>query len=174
MHVCCFFCISSDLGRSSPSCAFQRGFTAIELMVTVAILAVLTTLAAPSFTPLMERWRVRQAAEELQSTIYCACSETVKRGGSVTVVTNTGDWFHGWTANHPRSPSPLPHYVASSKTTLYVDRWGMSGVANAAEHFEALITAEGKDKTAASSQRLCIPLVGRIKRQDAKDDCNDS
>jgi type IV fimbrial biogenesis protein FimT len=60
---------------------FSRGFTAIELMVTVAILAVLAGIAAPSFNPIIERWRVRQVSEELQSTLYFARSEAVKRGG---------------------------------------------------------------------------------------------
>src|SRR2546427_6401346 len=36
------------------------------------------SLAAPSFTPLMERWRVRQVAEDLQATIYFARSEALK------------------------------------------------------------------------------------------------
>src|SRR5256885_11314686 len=63
----------------------RKGFTTLELMVVVAILAILTALAAPSFTPLMERWRVRQVAEDLQATIYFARSEALKRGGNVTI-----------------------------------------------------------------------------------------
>ena len=46
-----------------------RGFTLIEVMVVVSILAVLIAIAAPSFTPMIERWRVRQATEQLQSTL---------------------------------------------------------------------------------------------------------
>ncbi|WKL17176.1 GspH/FimT family pseudopilin [Comamonas testosteroni] len=68
---------------------FSKGFTAIELMVTVAILAILAGIAAPSFNPIIERWRVRQISEELQSTLYFARSEAVKRGGGVTILRNT-------------------------------------------------------------------------------------
>ena len=87
---------------------FSRGFTAIELMVTVAILAVLAGLAAPSFNPIIERWRVRQVSEELQSTLYFARSEAIKRGGNVTILrsddgggctavgTDTSLWSCGW------------------------------------------------------------------------------
>lgn len=84
-----------------------RGFTMIELMVVVAVMAILIALAAPSFTPLIERWRVRGAAEALTSTVYYARSEAIKRGGSVIVEKNPNaagcvtataltEWGCGW------------------------------------------------------------------------------
>jgi type IV fimbrial biogenesis protein FimT len=85
----------------------SHGFTAIELMVVVAIVAILAALAGPSFTPLIERWRVRDAAETLTSSIYYARSEAIKRGGNVIIIkspnsgtctTATGvtQWGCGW------------------------------------------------------------------------------
>ena len=84
-----------------------RGFTLLEVMVVVAIIAVLAAIAAPSFTPLIERWRVRNAAEGLQSTLYFARSEGIKRGGNVIVMkaanggsctnaTAATQWGCGW------------------------------------------------------------------------------
>jgi type IV fimbrial biogenesis protein FimT len=57
-------------------------------MVVVAIIAVLAALAGPSFTPLIERWRVRDAAETLTSSIYYARSEAIKRGGNIIIIKN--------------------------------------------------------------------------------------
>ena len=86
----------------------ERGFTAIELMVTVSIVALLLALAAPSFTPLIESWRVRQATEQLQSTLNYARSEAIKHGGRVAIqkipnntngctsATGNRDWDCGW------------------------------------------------------------------------------
>ena len=85
----------------------SHGFTAIELMVTVAIVAILAALAGPSFTPLIERWRVRDAAETLTSSLYYARSEAIKRGGNIIIIKNpnsgtcttaAGDtqWGCGW------------------------------------------------------------------------------
>lgn len=90
----------------TPPAARYRGFTAIELMVTVAILAVLAALAAPSFTPIIQRWRVRDAAESLTTALYFARSEAIKLGGNIVVAKNTSgngctssgnsDWSCGW------------------------------------------------------------------------------
>ena len=79
----------------------QDGFTMIELMVVVAILAALASLAAPSFRDMVEGYRVRQAIEEMTSTVYFARSEAIKRGGNISVRRNcaTGDaddWDCGW------------------------------------------------------------------------------
>ena len=77
-------------------------------MVTVAIFAILAALAGPSFTPLIERWRVRSAAEDLTATIYFARSEAIKRGGQVAIqkipnntdgctsAINASEWDCGW------------------------------------------------------------------------------
>lgn len=85
----------------------NQGFTMIELMIVVAIMAILIALAAPSFTPLIERWRVRDSAETLTSSLYYARSEAIKRGGNVIVAKNPNaancttatantEWGCGW------------------------------------------------------------------------------
>ena len=55
----------------------EAGFTAIELLVTVSVVAILAALAAPSFKPLIDRWRVRNALESMQSTLFLARSEAI-------------------------------------------------------------------------------------------------
>lgn len=57
-------------------------------MVVVAIVAILTALAGPSFRPLIERWRVRDVSESMTSTMYFARSEAIKRNGNVIIQKN--------------------------------------------------------------------------------------
>lgn len=74
-----------------------RGFTAIELMVTVAVVAILVALAAPSFRQLIATQRVKSVASALNESLWIARSEALKRNDNVAFVfPNAGtvaDWY---------------------------------------------------------------------------------
>ena len=61
----------------------RRGFTAIELMVTVAVVAIFATLAAPSFRQLIATQRVKSVASALNESLWVARSEALKRNDNV-------------------------------------------------------------------------------------------
>jgi type IV fimbrial biogenesis protein FimT len=71
-----------------PRSTVQLGFSLIEVMVVVAIAGLLLALAAPSFTPVIERWRVRSATEALQGSIFTARSAAIKHAGDVVLKKN--------------------------------------------------------------------------------------
>lgn len=75
-----------------------HGFTLIELMVTLAIAAILMFLAAPSFVSYQRNTQLTSAANTLLAAINAARGEAMKRGMSAMVVpTNNGsDWTTGW------------------------------------------------------------------------------
>lgn len=76
--------------------ARAKGFTLIELMMVVAIGAILATLAAPSMRDLILKNRLRGAAEEAQSMLQLARSEAVKRNADVYVsFTDGAAWCFG-------------------------------------------------------------------------------
>lgn len=74
--------------------ASKRGFTLIELMVTIAILAITLGLAVPSFQEFVARNRLAAATNELVSALALARSEAVKRAARVTIA--SADWTGGW------------------------------------------------------------------------------
>lgn len=87
--------MSKSIQHNTPSTA-QRGFTLIELMVTLAVLAIVVTLAVPSFSSFMANQRVKTAAQDLFMAMMYARSEAIKRNGNVYIKSNSGDWHNGW------------------------------------------------------------------------------
>jgi len=68
----------------------QHGFTLMELMATLAIITILAAIAYPSFTDMIERNRLKGAAEGLFGDMEFAKSEAIKRNEVITVTTTTG------------------------------------------------------------------------------------
>jgi type IV fimbrial biogenesis protein FimT len=62
-----------------------EGFSLIEVMVIVAITAILFAIAAPTFGEYTTNTRVRAAAEALQSDLVLARNEALKRNQRVTL-----------------------------------------------------------------------------------------
>lgn len=63
----------------------HAGFTMIELMVVVVVLAVLLTVAVPSFEAAMNGNRLAGASNELMASLQTARMEAVKRNGRVAL-----------------------------------------------------------------------------------------
>lgn len=64
----------------------RRGFTLIELMITLAVFGVLAALSVPSLTDWMANTRVRSVAETLQNGLRQAQTEAVTRSRQVAFV----------------------------------------------------------------------------------------
>ncbi|KRC23797.1 general secretion pathway protein GspH [Acidovorax sp. Root217] len=169
-------------------------------MVVVAIVAILAALAGPSFRPLIERWRVRDAAESVISTFYFARSEAIKRGGQVIIQPNSNPgWGAGWhvffdvsgegaqvcdASKTPNEcdlqivPAPTKVDIGVAGTTngaITIDRWGMAshtgGGSTAPTNMFFEIMPAGKDMTDSSAARVCVGMGGRIVRKKGSETC---
>lgn len=78
------------------------GFSLIELMITIAVVAILLALAFPSFEGSMRSNRVASASNELMASFSLARTEGLRSPGGAVVCTSTngstcgGDWNDGW------------------------------------------------------------------------------
>src|SRR5688500_13977588 len=90
--------IRLDATRRFPDSQRSRaaGFSLVELMVTLAMLAILVALAAPAFSDFQERSAVRGATEQFVGLIAQARFEAAKRNRPVSVtVTRDGELWCG-------------------------------------------------------------------------------
>jgi type IV fimbrial biogenesis protein FimT len=87
----------SDMKRFNSKLQHAGGFTLIELMVALVILAVIALWAIPSFRDTFVQIRMRSVASDLQSAILRARSEAVQRDVPVTIRAVANDWTLGWT-----------------------------------------------------------------------------
>lgn len=91
-------------GHQLPGAGHVSGFTLIELMVTIAIAAILATLAIPSFKEVINNSRLKSHSTAFYSSLLLARSEAIKRNGRVVLCksadgatcTTTGNWQQGW------------------------------------------------------------------------------
>lgn len=93
------------------------GFTLVELMATLAVLAILLGLAVPAFGTITERSREADALYRLTTSMALARISAVRLGTPVTACPSSdgltcrgdSDWSHGWIvyADPQRTPNPL-------------------------------------------------------------------
>lgn len=82
----------------------QHGFTLLELLMTLAIAAVLLSLAVPAYKQLVSRNRLAALVSDLVGDLNYARNEAINRGQPVFVCasegqlpcSNDGNWRHGW------------------------------------------------------------------------------
>ncbi|MGJ7531913.1 MULTISPECIES: GspH/FimT family pseudopilin [unclassified Variovorax] len=164
------FCASS-WGRSCHA-ERQRGFTLIELMVVIALMTVLLVMALPSFSGLIEKYRVEGMASALMASVSHARSEAARRGKTVTIQARAGcsgrDWSCGWdtvvgsgAASETLKRQDPDTRVAVQKGTLggiSFDAMGHSaGVAGFSFH------PVGSDGSSSNAVAVCLALGGRVR-----------
>ena len=76
----------------------QQGFNVVELMIVLAIVGVLTAIAAPNMADMVRVQRVRTAAFDIVAGLTLARSEALKRNTKVTMTPAAGGWGNGWTS----------------------------------------------------------------------------
>lgn len=134
----------------------QHGFTLIELMVTIAVLAIVLSIAAPGLRSVIQNNRAAAISNELVSALQLARSEAIKRAVAVQVCPSNdqvacgGSWNDGWIVQ-----------VSGAATLQAWQRpLGGGGFANAAALPTAITFVPEGRTTAASSTTFQLVMPG--------------
>lgn len=74
----------------------NRGFTLLEALVTIALLAILGSMAAPGMAQMLKAQQLQYAVVDLGLALRQARHEAIARQRPVIVANRDGNWAHGW------------------------------------------------------------------------------
>lgn len=143
--------------------ARPQGFTLLELMITLAVVAILAALATPSFTGVVNSNRLTSQANELVAGIQTARSEALRRNRRITLCRSTdgatcaaaaGEW-NAWLVAVPGT-NPLE---IIQRATLKAPLELTAGVANVDFRPDGLARDAGTGGLLATTFTLCLPTT---------------
>lgn len=141
-----------------------RGFTLIELMVTLGVLAVLVSIAAPSFNTMIQNNRMTTRANDLVTALQLARSEAIKRGTAVTVTATGGNWNSGWTV--ATGGTDLRVYPAAAGTITFTETGGRTTISyqsnGIASNGPLTMNVCDSGRTGETGRQITVLLSGRV------------
>ncbi len=151
----------------------SSGFTLIELMIVLALVAIIASFAVPSFSTIIANGRIASYSNDVVGVLTYARAEAIKRGRTVRVSPATGnDWATGavaWTdanadgarqaAEILRQTSEVPGAVSLASTDLVV--FTGSGFSSTTPTLTIC-----DDRSGESGREITITAGGRIRAED--------
>lgn len=98
------------------------GFTLIELMITIAVLAIILAIAIPNVEIWMVRARIQSAAGKLQQDINWAKGYAIRSGYPVSIGIQGGGNACAWTIS-PQTISTVLQNVPQMSATQYANQY---------------------------------------------------
>jgi type IV fimbrial biogenesis protein FimT len=161
------------------------GFTLVELMVTIAIAAIIVALGVPSFLRTLARHTIASQAEELQDAVRVGRNEAMKRSGPVVLCrteesnpshcAGTGGSWQTWvmftdvarSGTFAAGDSVLrQHQDASRRTTVTGDaasiRFEATGIAHANTGSAVFVLGERGATDLVQQRQVCVNPRGAV------------
>ena len=163
--------------------ARMRGFTLIELMVTLVVLAIVVGIAIPNFSTMIRDNRSITLADELIGAVNYARAQAITASGPVSLCASSNgttcgsDWTEGWivftdgvtsdTVTPPVVSTVLRYWDAPASATITVAQNStptnfirFTNLGTLARTGNALITSQIEGCTGDSAREITINRGG--------------
>ena len=153
-----------------------RGFTLVELLVVLAVGAILLAIAIPSYAFLVNSSRLAAVTNDLVTALHLARSEAIKRGMRVTVCKTsnamadtpvcdtTASWQQGWLVFVDGGTKGV---IDSGDTLLRVQDRVSAAVTITTSNFSSFVSylpsgkSQGPNELANGALRVCVASTRR-------------
>jgi len=177
--------VAASVSAARRSRRRAAGFTLVELMVTVAVAALVVGLGVPSFLRTLARHAIAAQAEELQDAVRIGRNEAMKRSGPVvlcrteesnpTHCAGSGGSWQTWVLFTDAARSGAfaagdsvlrQHQEVSRRTTVTADaasiRFEATGIAHADTGSAVFVLAERGAADHAQQRQVCVNPRGEV------------
>ena len=144
----------------------SAGFTLIELMVTITVLAIMLFIALPNFSVWMQNTQIRTAGEAILNGLQLARAEAIRRNVNVEL---RMDVSSGWTARVPVTGEVIQSRLAgegsaasavtiapAGATTITFNGFGSIAANDDGSPAITEIKIDSPSIAAADSRELCV------------------
>jgi type IV fimbrial biogenesis protein FimT len=152
------------------------GFTLIELMIVLALMAIIGAIAMPAFREMVASNRLLTSANGMVASFHQARSEAVRRSLTVTITacrpdcgsTGTADWSNGWQtlvagtviAEHAALASNIT--TGANGATAYATSYGYSSQGRLGISTQNQILLCDDSRTGEAGKLIALEPIGRV------------
>jgi type IV fimbrial biogenesis protein FimT len=149
-----------------------RGFTLVELMVTIAVLAIVMSVAIPSFSSLVNNNRLTAQANEILAAVMLARTEAIKQNENM-VFCHSSDGvncsappaagWQGWLVHGTVEDVPIASGIVESARLVVLPSANVanaviSGVGNSIRFTpQGLLRSGNTNNPLNGTLRICLP-----------------
>jgi type IV fimbrial biogenesis protein FimT len=134
----------------------SRGFTLIELIITVVVLAVLLYVALPNFAVWMQNTQIRTAGEAILNGMQLARAEAIRRNVNVEL---RMDASSGWTARVADSGETVQSRVAGEGSAAALITIAPVGATTVTFNSFGSLAANADGSTAITEIKIDSPAI---------------
>ncbi len=104
--------------------ARSRGFSLLELMISITVVGILASVALPSMREMGRRMTVTSTNNDLVGALATARAEAAKRGGWVAVIGAGANWSGGWIVEaDAATPPSAPNHVFGDASDVVISQY---------------------------------------------------